>query len=623
MKKQINPNIKAHLIRSSFYMLLLLAVCAIPFALAQRNTIKHSAARPTGAVRATVGQAGTDPSLLPYDSRPYRPVSMGGGACTPAPWQPAADMPIDLYGAGGASDGTFFYAAGGYSFSVPGTVAAFNRYDPVANTWTSLPDMPQSASMPVAVYYPTTNKIYVFGGEDGDTGVNYNITRIYDIATNTWSTGANMPDVRSFAAGGYSSDTGMIYILSGYNTGTVDSAQPTTWQYDPATDTWTDLTGTAPYPHPAGGFAYGVVNGKLYTAGGRDATNVVINDTWEFDPSVPAYTAKTDEPGTFQNNVPGSAAASNLLWVFGGGNPFAAGSPSKAASHLTKASFDVTELAFPYRFSESGKHLSRPDTDNSGRFYDPATDTWTASPNMNSVRSFPSGAAIGTSLIIASGGFDGASTVASAETENVCGGGPTPTPTATPSCTPIVINGSIDAGDPTQTDRLFRDLIPSTCAAPKVCPGPFGDGQQHHYDSYAFANTSGSTQCINVDINTACTLTNSIFATAYLDSFDPTNLCTNYLADEGGSPNPTQPFSFNLDDGQTLVIVVTEITADAGCSAYTVSITGLCPQGTPTPTPTATATATTTATATPTSTPTPGRPPTPRPRPTPFPRPTP
>ena len=44
MKKQIKPNIKAHLIRSTFYVLLLLAVCVIPFALAQRNTPKRSAA---------------------------------------------------------------------------------------------------------------------------------------------------------------------------------------------------------------------------------------------------------------------------------------------------------------------------------------------------------------------------------------------------------------------------------------------------------------------------------------------------------------------------------------------------------------------------------------------------
>jgi hypothetical protein len=111
-------------------------------------------------------------------------------------------MPTDLYGAAGASNGTFFYAAGGYSFSSGQTLAVFNRFDPVANSWTAMASMPQAAIMATAVYYPPTNKIYVFGGEDAALGTNYNITRIYDIATNTWSTGANMPDVHSFAAGG-------------------------------------------------------------------------------------------------------------------------------------------------------------------------------------------------------------------------------------------------------------------------------------------------------------------------------------------------------------------------------------------------------------------------------------
>src|SRR5438105_9938496 len=53
MKKQINPTTKAHLIRGAFYLLLLLAVCAIPFALAQprsRGTAKRSVA--ASAIRA-------------------------------------------------------------------------------------------------------------------------------------------------------------------------------------------------------------------------------------------------------------------------------------------------------------------------------------------------------------------------------------------------------------------------------------------------------------------------------------------------------------------------------------------------------------------------------------------
>src|SRR4051812_15746628 len=52
MKKQINPTIKAHLIRGAFYLLLLLAVCAIPFALAQsRNRGNATAAKSDGAAK--------------------------------------------------------------------------------------------------------------------------------------------------------------------------------------------------------------------------------------------------------------------------------------------------------------------------------------------------------------------------------------------------------------------------------------------------------------------------------------------------------------------------------------------------------------------------------------------
>src|SRR5256714_8272805 len=58
MKKQINPTIKAHLIRSAFYVLLLLAVCMIPFALAQsrsRGTTRQSAGKLTA--KQSAGQS--------------------------------------------------------------------------------------------------------------------------------------------------------------------------------------------------------------------------------------------------------------------------------------------------------------------------------------------------------------------------------------------------------------------------------------------------------------------------------------------------------------------------------------------------------------------------------------
>ena len=109
---------------------------------------------------------------------------------------------------------------------------AVYRYNPVTNSWDTMASLPQAVAYGVAVYYPPGNKIYVFGGMvDIFTGDNTNITQIYDIASNTWTQGANMPDVGSFMAGGYVPGAAKIYIISGYNTGFVDSAQDRTWAY--------------------------------------------------------------------------------------------------------------------------------------------------------------------------------------------------------------------------------------------------------------------------------------------------------------------------------------------------------------------------------------------------------
>src|SRR4029077_1325684 len=69
MKKQLNPTIKAHLIRSAFYVLLLVAVCVIPFALAQRKTAKQSLTKPgvaqNGAKQAVTQRAMTAGPVAP------------------------------------------------------------------------------------------------------------------------------------------------------------------------------------------------------------------------------------------------------------------------------------------------------------------------------------------------------------------------------------------------------------------------------------------------------------------------------------------------------------------------------------------------------------------------------
>ena len=57
--------------------------------------------------------------------------------------------------------------------------------------------MPDARTMASAVYAPINNKLYVFGGEIAVAGKVYSSTLIYDIGSNTWTSGAPMPDARA------------------------------------------------------------------------------------------------------------------------------------------------------------------------------------------------------------------------------------------------------------------------------------------------------------------------------------------------------------------------------------------------------------------------------------------
>jgi hypothetical protein len=165
---------------------------------------------------------------------------------------------------------------------------------------------------------------------------------------------------------------------------------------------------------------------------------------------------------------------------------------------------------------------------------------------------------------------------------------PTTIPTATPMpCGYERFTGSIVNNDVTQVGRLTRDEVRSLCNAPETCPGT-EDTAIRHYDSYTRTNNTGATQCVTVGLSTLCNNLQFIFAAAYLDSFDPNNICQNYLADMGVSPYPHAYMSFELPAGSSVVIVVSEVTTNQGCPEYTMTITGLGSCNTPTPTVTGT-----------------------------------
>ena len=227
MKRQTKSNIKAHLLCRAFYALLLLAVCAIPLALAQ----------PRG--RGNVEQ--------PNVQTPFM-----------RPWILGADYPLAIQVPAVASDGTYVYAGTGFS---TGPTNNFYRYDPVAYRWTTLPNVPVAVSLARAVYAANTNSVYVFGGRDVSAVLD--TVQIYNIATNTWSMGAPMPGGRSCVNAVYYSVNGKIYVIGGIDNNAFLTNQ--TWEYDPVANTWDTSRATIPMGMARSGTS--IVGQYIYLAG--------------------------------------------------------------------------------------------------------------------------------------------------------------------------------------------------------------------------------------------------------------------------------------------------------------------------------------------------------------------
>src|SRR5437667_302971 len=84
----------------------------------------HGPTAPTATPTATRTPTATPTATSTPTATPTATATpTGSPSCTPGAWQLVPNMPVDVYGAAGASDGTYFYAAGGYSFSQSNTLA--------------------------------------------------------------------------------------------------------------------------------------------------------------------------------------------------------------------------------------------------------------------------------------------------------------------------------------------------------------------------------------------------------------------------------------------------------------------------------------------------------------------
>jgi Galactose oxidase, central domain/Kelch motif len=295
---------------------------------------------------------GSDRTFTTLASSSPTPTPTSTATPTPTPaciWMTKSPVLYNARGIFAVSDGTYVYCGGGYD----GTAARADllRYNPATNSWMSLASSPDQHYLSQAVYY--NGKIYNMGGFNASF-VSTNITRIYDISANTWTTGAPVPVALSDMA--TTLWNGTIYVAGGYNG---SGAVSTLYAYNIGANTWSTL---APMPQTLYLAGFGAIGGKLYIASGNNGTSE-LNTLYIYDIASNTWTTGANVPTAV--TAPGSTMFCGKLYLYGGGYP---------------TPHNITQI------------------------YNPVTNSWSTGPNLNVARLWFYGSAVDSTSIVAPGG---------------------------------------------------------------------------------------------------------------------------------------------------------------------------------------------------------------------------
>jgi N-acetylneuraminic acid mutarotase len=209
-------------------------------------------------------------------------------------WTKKKDFPVPVHHQAQASYNGKIYVFGGCLKQISGGDSVDNswEYDPVADSWKALAPMPIKRCSGQAE--EVNGKIYVIGGmtpmENGKPGTRVSgLNEAYDPATNKWEERSPMPTTRNHAFSGMVN--GKIYMIGGRQaSGGAGAASPTdvVEEYDPAQDLWGPVKSRMITPRSGGGSA--TYKGRIYTVGGEE-TNRSFSVTYR---AVEAYEPATN-----------------------------------------------------------------------------------------------------------------------------------------------------------------------------------------------------------------------------------------------------------------------------------------------------------------------------------------
>ena len=278
------------------------------------------------------------------------------------------------------------------SGAVPAYEKAHRADDAVATAAWSM-----GTKLPIAKQYHAVaslnGEIFVFGGVTAGNYYNARSFR-YSPATNTWTPIRDFP-VAKWLCGLAESVNGKIYLFGAIeNFGTSYKTLPDVYEYDPATDTYTEKMDM---PQAQGFACSGVIDNKIYVIAGSPANgNLFQKIVQVYDPAADTWSTATSFPRELR--YCSAATVDNKIVVMGGYNNtlpnmyYVADTYIGELSGGTLAWRKVRDHALGPIILAGGVGIGgkawffggRPSADNNAPAtqrsysYDPATDTWTA-----------------------------------------------------------------------------------------------------------------------------------------------------------------------------------------------------------------------------------------------------
>ncbi len=148
-----------------------------------------------------------------------------------------------------------------------------------------------------------------------------------EIATWQKAGSSSTPDGRYLQAAAFD-ETRKVFVMFGgviYNTSTYSSTpNQETWEWNPATGKWTNRTGTSAAPLARSGAAmvFDSVRNKMVLFGGRAGSGSNFEDTWDWDPLTFAWTDVTSagsHPSARSQHGMVYEKSTGKIFLFGGG----------------------------------------------------------------------------------------------------------------------------------------------------------------------------------------------------------------------------------------------------------------------------------------------------------------